>query len=284
MEADPLKEETMGLRINQNVAAMNSYRNLSVTEGQMSKSLEKLSSGFRINRAADDAAGLSISEHLRSQVGGFKVASRNAQDGVSLIQTAEGSLNEVHALLQRMRDLAVQAANGTNDTASGSAAQAEFDAAASEIDRIGGATAYGSLSLLATDTTFTFQVGADGATINQIAASISGISSSALSVSGVGISTTASAISAIASLDAAISFVSAERSGLGAIQNRLEHTVANLGVAVENLSAAESRIRDTDMAEEMVAFTRNQILSQAGTSMLGQANQMPQSVLSLLRG
>jgi flagellin len=277
----------MGLRINQNTAAMNSYRNLSVTEGQLGKSLEKLSSGFRINRAADDAAGLSISEHLRSQVGGFKVASRNAQDGISLIQTAEGSLNEVHSLLQRARDLAVQAANGTNDSASGAAAQAEVTEAMKEIDRIGNSTVYGSLSLLTssgTANTFTFAVGASGGSTNQISATISAVSSTALGVNAVNVSTTSGADSAIATIDAAIATVSTARSNLGAVQNRLEHTVANLGVAVENLSAAESRIRDTDMAQEMVGFTRNQILSQAGTAMLAQANQLPQSVLQLLRG
>ena len=277
----------MGLRINQNTAAMNSYRNLSVTEGQLSKSLEKLSSGFRINRAADDAAGLSISEHLRSQVGGFKVASRNAQDGISLIQTAEGSLNEVHSLLQRVRDLAVQAANGTNDSASGAAAQAEVTESLKEIDRIGNSTVYGSLSLLTSSgatNTFTFAVGASGGATNQISAVISAVSSTALGVNAVNVSTTAGADSAIATIDAAIASVSTSRSNLGAVQNRLEHTVANLGVAVENLSAAESRIRDTDMAQEMVGFTRNQILSQAGTAMLAQANQLPQSVLQLLRG
>jgi flagellin len=277
----------MGLRINQNTAAMNSYRNLSVTEGQLGKSLEKLSSGFRINRAADDAAGLSISEHLRSQVGGFKVASRNAQDGISLIQTAEGSLNEVHSLLQRARDLAVQAANGTNDSASGAAAQAEVTEAMKEIDRIGNSTVYGSLSLLTSSgaaNTFTFAVGASGGSTNQISATISAVSSTALGVNAVNVSTTSGADSAIATIDAAIATVSTARSNLGAVQNRLEHTVANLGVAVENLSAAESRIRDTDMAQEMVGFTRNQILSQAGTAMLAQANQLPQSVLQLLRG
>ena len=277
----------MGLRINQNIAAFNSYRNLTVTDGQMAKSLEKLSSGFRINRAADDAAGLSISERLRSQVGGLKVAVRNAQDGISVIQTAEGALNEVHTLLQRMRDLAVQASNsGAQDSASQTAAATEVQQAVNEIDRISSATKYGSNALLNASVTggFTFLVGSDGASVNVINFSISSVSSSSLSVNAVSASVASGLTSAISAIDSAISYVSSVRSTLGAYQNRFESTINNLGVAVENLSASESRIRDTDMAQEMVNFTRSQILVQAGTAMLGQANQAPQSVLSLLRG
>ncbi|MGA5303498.1 flagellin [Nucisporomicrobium flavum] len=409
----------MGLRINQNIAAQNAYRNLSVTDGQMSKSLEKLSSGFRINRAADDAAGLSISEGLRSQVGGLKVAVRNAQDGISVAQTAEGALNEVTSILQRMRDLSVQAANGgSQDPSAKAAAQKEFGQLNKELDRIGSTTSFGKSKLLdgsfgkaneingatvtadidptatrtfditkigdvdltvagatpitvnvpavgagaspkdladamntaiksaidtakAADptgplkdlkgdeikfsatktstgdfslkatgsTTFTlddtgtdladlgvtagdstlntgassgqFQVGANrGETMDiQIAA----INAQELGTDELSLETPQGAQEAMEALDTAISKVSDQRASLGAFQNRFEHTINNLNVSVENLSASESRIRDTDMAQEMVAFTRNQILTQAGTSMLSQANQASQNVLSLLR-
>jgi flagellin len=411
----------MGLRINQNIAAMNSYRNLSVTDGQMSKSLEKLSSGFRINRAADDAAGLSISEGLRAQIGGLKVAVRNSQDAISVVQTAEGALGEVHSILQRMRDLSVQASSGgSQDTEARSAANSEFAKLNEELDRIGNTTSYGKTKLLdgtfggtpatvagaltgqqaghvtsavaanftidgifgtgtigaavdvdlaasatyataseyqtamqtAIDTAMSasadvalgtyqagdvkatvsdagngvwnvslssarmtsliigdgaeaatlsglvaataagtsgsggvFQVGANNSTNEQITVSISKISTAAadLNTSTSTLTTTAGAQAAVTVLDAAITKVSDQRANLGAFQNRFEHTINNLNVAVENLSASESRIRDTDMAVEMVAFTRSQILSQAGTAMLAQANQAPQSVLSLLR-
>ena len=407
----------MGLRINQNIAAMNSYRNLSVTDGQMAKSLEKLSSGFRINRAADDAAGLSISEGLRSQVGGLKVAVRNAQDGISVVQTAEGALSEVHSLLQRVRDLAVQSANtGSSDANARSAAATEVTQALAEIDRISQATQFGGQKLLDGSVTagFKFHVGSASGTENQVNVSISAMSSSGLSLVGTAASqtsvdvlddaafaivagtnntltlsttvngvtqsgsvtlaakaydlsgtagrsnlvadvqaavdakfgssfvkvslssanklvfetaqsgATATAIAvtgnfatasdfgtgaggmagavagsgtggvstlitngdtaAITRLDTAITTVSTQRANLGAYQNRLEHTIANLSVTQENLSASESRIRDTDMAQEMVLFTRSQILTQAGTAMLAQANQAPQQVLQLLRG
>src|SRR3989440_811782 len=286
--SDPIKEETMGLRINQNVEAMNAYRHLTETQGSLSNSLEKLSSGFRINRAADDAAGLSISEKLRAQVGGFKVAMQNAQDGISMLQTGEGALNETTSLLQRVRALAVQAANGTQDTESRTAANNEVAASLAEIDRIGTATKYGSISLLTTAQSFTFQVGNSNAGTDTISVSVSAMNTAStgggLALSGLSIASAASAQAALASIDYAISTVSAQRSSFGAVQNRLEHTVANLGVANENLSASGSRIRDVDMASEMVNFTKNQILSQAGTAMLAQANQAPQSVLSLLRG
>lgn len=374
----------MSLRINQNIDAVNSYRNLSVTQGQMSKSLEKLSSGFRINRAADDAAGLAISEGLRSQIGGLKVAVRNTQDGVSVVQTAEGALTETHSILQRMRDLAVQSANDSNDTSSRTAINAEATQLKAELTRIADKTTFNNVKLL--DGNFTgkeFQVGyAAGDTItvdiqaagasaatstwangaaattaaaatftqngvtvttaalvastdaNNIAAQLNadtnfassfsasvdsngglvvqsntglagaitaggginaagtnaaagagggGFSAVNLGVNGVNLSTQAGAASAITSLDTAIKSVSTARAGLGALQNRFEHTINNLNVTAENLSASESRIRDTDMAQEMMSFTRAQILSQAGTAMLAQANQAPQGVLSLLR-
>lgn len=396
----------MGLRINQNIAAMNAYRNLSVTDTQMSKSLEKLSSGFRINRAADDAAGLSVSEGLRAQVGGLKVAVRNAQDGISVVQTAEGALTEVHSILQRMRDLAVQSANGgAQDSAAQAAANTEFGELKLELDRIGTTTKFGTTQLLngnpssisgavtttggnltitggsndsinlvgtfggvavsqaatvaagvynsagayqtalqtavdnalttdgatagsvearvtdvgggvwkvelassktAAAATFattastaagvtvgtssansayngTFHIGANNGAGDSMSITFNGVSSSSLSLGTTSVSSTASAQSAITTLDTAIGSVSTTRAKLGAYQNRFEHTINNLSVAVENLSASESRIRDTDMAQEMVSFTRAQILSQAGTAMLAQANQAPQSVLSLLR-
>jgi len=398
----------MGLRINQNIAAMNAYRNLSVTDGQMAKSLEKLSSGFRINRAADDAAGLSISEGLRSQVGGLKVAVRNAQDGISLVQTAEGALTETHALLQRVRDLAVQSANtGTTSDKAREAASTEAKQALEEIDRISKATEFGGKKLLdGSESSFRFHVGSGTGTENQVDVAIGAMDSETLGLKGTAATSTSANLAgaaydtadgntfsvsvtndgitnsvsfdlsgtydlatvagrdglvedinaglkaanvgvearlvggdsagtyavefrstasgadvtdltasgdgvtealgamtevvgsgaggidtlikagdtaAITAIDTAIEKVSTQRANLGAYQNRLEHTIANLSVTQENLSASESRIRDTDMAQEMVSFTRAQILTQAGTSMLAQANQAPQSVLSLLR-
>jgi flagellin len=415
----------MGLRINQNIAAQNAYRNLSVTDSQMSKSLEKLSSGFRINRAADDAAGLSISEGLRSQIGGMKVAVRNTQDGVSVAQTAEGALNEVTSILQRMRDLSVQAANGgANDDDAKAASSKEMDQLNAELTRIGGATSFGKSKLLdgsfgntygmtstavansegdatkvgsavipasaAAGYTFTidkvsgktadsdpntagdqpitvtvpalgddpapsdvaaafnkattqalkdagyqgseismqssvdrfgtstyklggagefaitdggttisdlgidlstgktqagnngkFQVGANAS--QNININIGAVDSETLGTSAIDLTTENGATAAITTLDKALRTVSDSRASLGAVQNRFEHTINNLNVAVENLSASESRIRDTDMAQEMVSYTRSQILTQAGTSMLSQANQSAQNVLSLLR-
>ncbi|GAA3273084.1 MULTISPECIES: flagellin [Dactylosporangium] len=286
----------MGLRINNNIAAQNAYRNLSVTDGQMSKSLEKLSSGYRINRAADDAAGLSISEGLRSQIGGLKVAVRNAQDGISVVQTAEGALTETHSILQRMRDLSVQAAStGSQDSDARSAAQTEFTQLGQELDRIASTTSFGSQKLLdvgGSAYTGTFQVGANGSSSDQIAVNLStaafgsGSTLTGFDSAGLGVGSldlTSAGTAAIDAIDKAIKGVSTARATLGAYQNRFEHTINNLNVAVENLSASESRIRDTDMAQEMVSFTRSQILTQAGTSMLAQANQAPQNVLSLLR-
>jgi flagellin len=271
----------MGLRINQNIAAMNSYRNLSITDGQMSKSLEKLSSGFRINRAADDAAGLAISEGLRSQTGGLKVAVRNAQDGVSVVQTAEGALTETHSILQRMRDLAVQASNdGALSDADKTKADKEFQALTSELNDIA-KTTFNGTNLLDGSFAKNFQVGANSGDTLQV--TIGDMKAATLLGGAQSITTAANAGTALTALDTAIGTVSGERAGLGAVQNRLEHKINNLNVAVENLSASESRIRDTDMASEMVSFTRSQILSQAGTAMLAQANQASQGVLRLLQ-
>lgn len=377
----------MGLRINQNIEATNAYRNLSVTQNQLSKSMEKLSSGFRINRAADDAAGLAISEGLRSQVGGLTVAARNAQDGISVVQTAEGALTEVHAILQRMRDLAVQASNDSNNSDARGNIKAEADQLTAELTRIGNSTNFNGTNLLdGSAGTLNFQVGADGDANSNIAVNMSNVNvvqiasnlgsagasfdvltptlvtgnlsftngttdvsvavgaagshttvgsvadtlnndanfsanfsasvdannklvvssktggtvtggtAAAAAAAGTGVGTAtpvagglsfashSDAQAAINTIDTQISAVSTARANLGAYQNRLEHTIANVNVAIENLSASESRIRDTDMASEMMKFTKNQILSQAGTAMLAQANSAPQGVLQLLRG
>jgi flagellin len=385
----------MGLRINQNIAAQNAYRSLSVSDSQMSKSLEKLSSGFRINRAADDAAGLAISEGLRSQVGGMKVAVRNAQDGVSVVQTAEGALNEVHSILQRMRDLGVQAGNDSNNADARANIATEVSSLADELDRIGSSTNFNGTKLLdGSASALKFQVGADGDANSQIAVDLSsanvkgiatalktatsgtattfaiatpgtladgtfnfsatkgtevtnvavtvdvdatpttqefadllnkdatfaanftasvtkdangaatgiavrannggtvattapgaGVAVGTAGVAGTGLQfyTADNAQAAVRAIDTQIAAVSTARAKMGAYQNRFEHTINNANVAIENLSASESRIRDTDMAQEMMSYTRSQILTQAGTSMLAQANQSQQGVLSLLR-
>jgi flagellin len=277
----------MSLRINQNIDAFNAYRNLSVTQGQMSKSLEKLSSGFRINRAADDAAGLAISEGLRSQVGGLKVAVRNAQDGISVVQTAEGALTEVHSILQRVRDLSVQAGNDSNNADARANIKTEIDALGDELVRIGEATNFNGTKLLdGSASALTFQVGAsDQAAESQVVVDLSSADVGAIgtAVKALDVSSAANALTSITTVDTNIKAVSTERAKIGAYQNRFEHTVNSLNVAVENLSASESRIRDTDMASEMMSMSRAQILSQAGTAMLAQANQAPQTVLQLLR-
>jgi flagellin len=270
------------MRINQNVAAFNAYRNLTNTQNQLSSSLEKLSSGFRINRAADDASGLVRSENLRSQIGGLKVAIRNAQDGISVIQTAEGALTETHSILQRMRDLAVQSSNdGANSQEALNANQEEFAQLRDELTRIAENTQYGDKVLLDGNYSGVFQLGSD--TGQQETVGIGDLTAEGLGLDTHSINSEADAQLAITALDDAIGDVSSERSKLGAFQNRFESTIRNLSVTVENLSAAESRIRDTDMAEEMVSFTRHQILQQAGTAMLAQANQVPASVLGLLQ-
>lgn len=277
----------MGFQINNNVAAFNAYRNLSVTQNSVSSSLEKLSSGLRINRAADDAAGLAISEGLRSQVGGLKVAARNAQDGISMVQTAEGALGTTHSMLQRLRDLSVQAANDTNSDKARTNIDTEAKQLVAELDRIGKSTSFNGTNLLdGTATSVNFQVGANSdATVNAIvvdlsSASVTGV---ATALGGLDFSDAAGAQAAIGTIDTQIETISTARANLGAVQNRFESTIKNLNVSIENLTASESRIRDTDMAAEMVSFTKSQILSQAGTAMLAQANQMGQGVLSLLR-
>jgi len=268
----------VSLRIQNNVAAFNAQRQLVGNSEQLGKAMEKLSSGYRINRAGDDAAGLAISEKLRGQIGGLGQASRNASDAISMVQTAEGALNEVHSMLQRVRELAVQYKNGTLSTNDRTAIQSEVNQLKSEIERIGSETEFNGTKLLNTASTVSFQVGAADA--QQI--TVATVSVGAQVVAGVFELETAGATD-INEIDTAINNVSAARATFGAVQNRLEHTISNLASYQENLTASESRIRDADMASEMVQFTKFQILQQAGTSMLAQANQAPQSVLSLLR-
>jgi flagellin len=271
------------MRINHNIASLNTYRQLSANTVNTSKSLEKLSSGLRINKAGDDAAGLSISEKMRGQIRGLEQASRNAQDGISLIQTAEGGLNETHSILQRMRELSVQASNDTNVTADRTAIKGELDQLASEVTRIAGETEFNTQKLLASSKTYKFQVGANSGQL--ISVDIKKMTATALSISATSlkVDTVTNANATITAINSAITNVSTERSNLGAVQNRLEHTINNLNTGAENLTAAESRIRDVDMAKEMMEFTKNNILSQAAQSMLAQANQQPQGVLQLLR-
>ncbi|MCI3921326.1 flagellin Hag [Paenibacillus sp. TRM 82003] len=276
------------MRINHNIAALNTHRQLGANTGASSKNLEKLSSGFRINRAGDDAAGLAISEKMRGQIRGLDMAQKNSQDAISLIQTAEGALTETHSILQRMRELTVQAGNaGTQQPEDLSAIQTEITELASEIDGIATRTEFNSKKLLngdATTTALRFQIGANAT--QQLSLSIGTMTATALTVNAVGVTNLADGAAwdvELGKIDAAIKAVSTERSKLGANQNRLEHTINNLGAASENLTAAESRIRDVDMAKEMMAFTKNNILTQASQAMLAQANQQPQGVLQLLR-
>lgn len=273
------------MRINHNISALNTHRQLTNNNVGVSKSLEKLSSGLRINRAGDDAAGLSISEKMRGQIRGLEQAQRNAQDGISLIQTAEGALNESHSILQRMRELAVQSANDTNSVDDRAALQSELNELVSEIDRIAQDTEFNGEKLLSGSLSIPgsgieLQIGANQG--QSIELNIGDMQAGALGVSGILIDTQSGADAAIATIDAAIQTVSNERSSLGANQNRLEHTINNLGTSSENLTAAESRIRDVDMAAEMMSFTKNNILTQASQAMLAQANQLPQGVLQLL--
>ncbi|MFK3937726.1 flagellin [Alkalihalobacillus sp. NPDC078783] len=276
------------MKINNNIQALNAYRNLSQNQIHTSKNLEKLSSGLRINRAADDAAGLAISEKMRSQIRGLDMAERNALDGVSLMQTAEGAMQEVHSMLQRMRELAVQAANDTNDEFDRDQIQDEIDQLVKEIDSISTKTEFNSKKLLNGDLgTIKFQIGPNAEqsvdfTIPEMNAEKLGIDEISVKDSE-GTSGNAAAEDAIEKLDVAIANVSKNRSTLGAIQNRLEHTINNLQVTKENLTSSESRIRDADMALEMTEFTRNNILNQSATAMLAQANQLPQGVLQLLQ-
>lgn len=274
----------MGMQINTNVSALNAYRNLSSTQNDLSKSLEKLSSGLRINRAADDAAGLAISEGLRSQVNGLNVAARNAQDGISVIQTAEGALTEVHSILQRVRDLAVQGANDSNNADSRAAINTEIAALGEELTRVAASTNFNGIDLLSGGDTLTFQVGAGAdATKDQIDVVLTDFSTLGATIGALTVDDPTLATAAITAVDTAIKEVSTARAGYGAVQNRFESTINSLQVSSENLAAAESRIRDTDMAAEMVKYTAANILSQAGTAMLAQANQSTQGVLQLLR-
>lgn len=268
--------------VQHNLRAMNSNRMLGLTGNSQSKSTEKLSSGYKINRAADDAAGLAISEKMRRQVRGLTQASANAQDGVSMVQTAEGALNEVHDMLQRMNELSVKAANGTEQAEDRSYIQKEVSALITEIDRVASTTTFNEQSLLAANTTFTLQVGAETASGNQINVTVKAMTAAGLCVGSASVATVSAAKAAIGSIKAGIKKLNEQRADLGAQQNRLEHTIANLDNVVENTTAAESRIRDTDMATEMVKYANNNILAQAGQAMLAQSNQANQGVLSLL--
>ncbi|MBQ9765475.1 MAG: flagellin [Lachnospiraceae bacterium] len=270
--------------IQHNMQAANANRMLASVVTSQAKSTEKLSSGYRINRAADDAAGLSISEKMRGQIRGLDQASTNAQDGISLIQTAEGALNETHSILQRMRELAVQAANDTAVDTDREAIEAELDQLVEEIDRIKDTTQFNTMELL--NGTFTgknLQIGANEDQSMEI--EIANMGAESLGVNNIASSVSAhsDATAAITTIDDAIELVSTERASLGAIQNRLEHTIANLDTSAENLQSAESRIRDVDMADEMVVYSKNNILMQAAQSMLAQANSSTQGVLSLLQ-
>jgi flagellin len=279
----------MGLRIQNNVEAFNAHRQLTGTSTKAAKAMEKLSSGYRVNRAADDAAGLAISEKMRGQIGGLAQAQRNANDAISLVQTAEGALNEVHSMLQRVRDLRVQYDSGTLSTDDKAAIESEVKALGTEISDITTKTEFNDINLLSSASALSFQVGANsGETISVAAVTLS----AAIGTAGTGglseiiaFSGGATGFSGVSldALDNAIKNVSSKRSDFGAVQNRLEHRLNNLATYQENLVASESRIRDVDMAAEMVNFTKLGILQQAGTSMLAQANQAPQGVLSLLR-
>ena len=269
------------MRIQHNISALNTHRNLTFNNTEAGKNLEKLSSGYKINRAGDDAAGLSISEKMRGQIRGLDMATKNAQDSISLIQTAEGALNETHSILQRMRELAVQSANDTNVAADRTALQEEVTALQNEITRIANNTEFNTQKLL--DGKFSgkkFHIGANSG--QNISLKIGTMNAAALKINTASVATQTKADDAITTINNALSTVSTQRSKLGAVQNRLEHTINNLGATSENLTAAESRIRDTDMAKEMMGFTKNNILMQAAQSMLAQANQQPQGVLQLL--
>lgn len=278
------------MRINTNIAAMNTYSRLTAANTAKTNSLAKLSSGSRINKAGDDAAGLAISEKMKAQIGGLTQAKRNAQDGISLVQTAEGALNESHSILERMRDLTVQGANGTLTKEDRASINKELSALHSELTRISTDTEFNTQKLFtaadAKGTSFTFQIGANaGQSIavtvgNMSGDSLLGVDATKFSLNDTG----ANATQLLKSIDDAITKVSDQRATLGAVQNRLEHTINNLTTTNENLSDANSRIRDVDMAEEMMTFTKSNILSQAATSMLAQANAMPNSVLNLLQG
>ena len=283
------------MRIQHNIMAMNAYRNYTTNTSALSKNLEKLSSGYKINRAGDDAAGLAISEKMRAQITGLDKAQDNAKDGISLVQTAEGALTEVHDMLNRMYELAVQSANGTYDKTDRQQLQKEVDALRNEINRISNASNFNGIELLNGSKTGTnvlsLQIGDTGDSVNQLTLSISSINTGSLknidgtgsAISDISIATATGASAAIDVIKDAIDYVSDIRGGLGAIQNRLEHTVNNLSVMEENIQNAESRIRDTDVADEMMAYTKNNILIQSAQAMLAQANAVPQGVLQLLQ-
>ena len=271
------------MRINTNISAMNTYSRLGAANASKSSSLAKLSSGLRINKAGDDAAGLSISEKMKNQISGLTQASRNAQDGISLIQTAEGGLSEIHSILNRMRDLSVQGANDTNSTEDRDAIKLEIDELTNEIGRISKDTKFNGKELLSSSVAdVNIQIGANKADDALVVKTVD-MSAATLAVDALAVDTAANANLSIESLDTAIKTVSNARATFGAQQNRLEHTINNLTTTKENLSEANSRIRDVDMAQEMMDFTKSNILSQAATSMLAQANQMPQGVLQLLQ-
>lgn len=287
MEAATYSRRKNIMVVQHNLTAANTNRQLGITTNGLQKSTEKLSSGYKINRAADDAAGLSISEKMRNQIRGLNKASDNAQDGISLVQTAEGALNEVHSMLQRMSELAVQASNGTNASQDRTALDNEVQQLKTEIGRVGNTTQFNKMDILAgefsSNNEKTLQVGANQNQVITIAISaLTSTVGSALDTT-VNVGTASAAQSSITIIQNSITNLSALRSKLGALQNRLEHTVANLDNISENTQSAESRIRDTDMAEEMVQYSKNNILQQAGQSMLAQANQANQGVLSLLQ-
>lgn len=267
--------------INTNISAMNAHRSMGANQAEQQQSMEKLSSGMQINRAGDDAAGLSISEKMRAQINGLDQASSNAQDSISMIQTAEGALDESHDILQRMRELSVQSANDTNEEADREAIQAEVDQLVEELDRISENTEFNEQTLLDGELDVTFHIGANEG--QNLELNVEDMSAEGLGVDGIEVASQEDADGAITTIGEAIQDVSEQRSELGAVQNRLEHTISNLDNASENLSAAESRIRDTDMAEEMMNQTQSNILNQASQSMLAQANQEPQNVLQLLQ-
>ena len=272
--------------IQHNIAAINSYRNLSTNQSALSKNLEKLSSGYRINRAGDDAAGLAISETMRSQINGLNQAVNNANDAIGLIQTAEGAMTETHSMLQRMKTLTTQAANGTYTTTARGNIQAEIDALNKEITRIATTTEFNGekpLNPAKKGQNLTFFIGATADKTNAMTVGQLTMTAAALTIDEIKVDSTTNAFKAMASVDAAIERVSTYRANLGAAQNRLEHTVNNLKVTSENITSAESRIRDTDMADEITAYTKNNILLQAAQSMLSQSNAMPQGVLSMLQ-
>ena len=289
------------MRIQHNIAALSSHRNLTNNNSSVTKNLEKLSSGYKINRAGDDAAGLAISEKMRAQITGLETATKNAQDGVSLVQTAEGALTEVHSMLNSMVELATQYANGTYSTTNRQEMQKEINALRAEIDRIGKSSNFNGTSLFTGSSSITLHVGETSKPHNQLKVTLNQMSSSQIgthttnattfkktlttgkAVSNISVTTAAKAKEAIDIANNAIDQISSMRSDFGALQNRLEHTINNLSVQSENITAAESRIRDVDMAKEMMAYTKNNILVQASQAMLAQANQVPQVVLQLLQ-